>query len=159
MPVLILGARTLHGYPSRILVDRLRRALPLVHDAPVVVSGDGEAAAMEHWLTGHGVDPALIVREPHARSTNENLENARALFPEVEHWTVVTSDFHVWRTRLWAAHLGIPVTVVSARTPPDLLPAALLRECVALPHSALRIAWRRLRSWVRSSCGWPPRHQ
>lgn len=148
MPVLILGARTLHGYPSRILVDRLRRALPLVHDAPVVVSGDGEAAAMEHWLTGHGVDPALIVREPHARSTNENLENARALFPEVAHWTVVTSDFHVPRTRLWAWHLGIPADVVGAPTQrPDLL-VATLRECLALPHSALRIAWRRMRmSW------------
>lgn len=145
MPVLILGARTLHGYPSRILVDRLRRALPLIDATPVVVSGDGEAAAMAHWLAGHGVDPALILREPRARSTNENLENARALFPDAPRWTVVTSDFHVWRTRLWAWHLGIPADVVGAPTQRRDLIVATLRECLALPHSALRIAWRRVR--------------
>lgn len=159
MTVLVLGARTRHGYPGRILTARLQKALSLLDAHPVIVSGHGEAAAMVHWLLEHGVDKEQIRQEPHARSTNENLENARELLPDTPRWTVVTSDFHVWRTRLWAAHLGIPVTVVSARTPPDLLPAALLRECVALPHSALRIAWRRLRSWVRSSCGWPPRHQ
>ncbi|MFC6147538.1 YdcF family protein [Corynebacterium nasicanis] len=144
--MLILGARTLHGYPSRILVDRLRAALPLIDapSLPVVVSGDGEAAAMADWLAEHGVDPGQVVREPYARSTNENLENAHALLPGVERWTVVTSDFHVLRTRLWAWHLGIPVRVVGAPTQRRDLVVAALRECVALPHSALRIGWRRL---------------
>lgn len=148
MPVLVLGARTVRGYPSRMLVDRLRATLSLIDAAPgpiqVVVSGDGEAAAMANWLSGHGVDPEWVVQEPHARSTNENLENARALFPDVEVWTVVTSDFHVPRTRLWAWHLGIPVLVVGARTQRRDLVVAALRECLALPHSALRIGWRRL---------------
>ena len=144
--ILILGARTLHGYPSRILVDRLRCAVLVIDAAPgpVVVSGDGEAAAMARWLSEHGVPAERIVREPHARSTNENLENARALFPETPRWTVVTSDFHVPRTRLWAWHLGVPVTVVGARSQRRDLLVGALRECVALPHSALRIAWRRL---------------
>ena len=146
--ILVLGARTLHGYPSRILVDRLRAAIPLIDAAPAsvvaVVSGDGEAAAMARWLEEHGVPAERIVREPHARSTNENLERARALFPEAPRWTVVTSDFHVPRARLWAWHLGIPVTVVGAETPRPDLPVAMLRECLALPHSALRIAWRKV---------------
>lgn len=144
--ILILGARTLHGYPSRILVDRLRAALPLIDAAPgpVVVSGDGEAAAMARWLIEHGVEEGRIVKEPRARSTNENLENAHALHPEVARWTVVTSDFHAWRTRLWAWHLGIPVEVVGARTRRRDLLVAGLREALALPHSALRILWRRV---------------
>ncbi|MDO5670140.1 MAG: YdcF family protein [Corynebacterium sp.] len=144
--MLILGARTLHGYPSRILVDRLRAARPLIDAAPgpVVVSGDGEAASMARWLVEHGVSEARIVKEPRARSTNENLENAAALFPDVARWTVVTSDFHVWRTRLWAWHLGIPVRVVGAPTQRRDLLVAGLREALALPHSALRILWRRV---------------
>ncbi len=146
MAVLILGARILHGYPSRILVDRLRGALPLIDAAPVVVSGHGEATAMAHWLCEHGVAPELVTREPHATSTNENLENARALFPDVERWTVVTSSFHVPRTRLWAWHLGIPVEVVGAPTLRKDLVVALLRECLALPHSVARIVWRRWRN-------------
>lgn len=145
-PVLVLGARTRHGRPGRILTARLVRALQLLDAQPIIVSGDGEAAAMAAWLVDRGVDEQQVMEEPLARSTNENLENARALLPDAQRWTVVTSDFHVWRTRLWARHLGVPVAVVSARTPLDLLVQALLRECVALPHSALRIAGRRLRS-------------
>lgn len=145
-PVLVLGARTRHGRPGRILMARLEKALSLLDTRPIVVSGHGEAAAMAGWLVEHGVGERQIRREPHARSTNENLENTRALLPDTRRWTVVTSDFHVWRTCLWARHLGMPVTVVGARTPLDLLLPALLRECIALPHSALRIVWRRLRS-------------
>ncbi|RSZ61814.1 YdcF family protein [Corynebacterium hylobatis] len=144
MPILVLGARTRHGYPGRILEARLQKALSILDARPIIVSGRGEAAAMADWLVESGVDKQLILQEPRAASTNENLENARALLPDTRCWTVVTSDFHVWRTRLWAWHLGIPVTVVSARTPAPRLAVALLRECLALPHSVLRIGWRRL---------------
>lgn len=149
MPILVLGARTRHGRPSRVLEDRLRKALPLLDaapdpvPAPIVVSGHGEARAMADWLVGHGVDKHAILQEPRARSTNENLENARSMLPDTRKWTVVTSDFHVWRTRLWAWHLGIPADVVGARTAWPGIVGAVLRECLALPHSALRIAWRR----------------
>lgn len=145
MPILVLGARTHRGQPGPILTRRLQKALSLL-DAPatIVVSGRGEAAAMGDWLVERGVDKQLILQEPQAASTNENLENARALLPDTRRWTVVTSDFHVWRTRLWAWHLGVPVRVVSARTPFPQLAVALLRECLALPHSVLRIGWRRI---------------
>ncbi|QGU03895.1 YdcF family protein [Corynebacterium comes] len=150
MPILVLGAGTSRGYPGPNLRARLEKALSLI-DAPstVVVSGHGEARAMAEWLVERGVDKQRIIREPDARSTNENLENAHALLPDTRCWTVVTSDFHVWRTRLWAWHLGIPVEVVAASTPAVHLAVALPRECLALPHSALRIAWR----WLRQTIG------
>jgi uncharacterized SAM-binding protein YcdF (DUF218 family) len=144
-PILVLGARTRHGRPGRILTARLAKALSLIDAQPIVVSGRGEATAMAEWLAERGVDKRRILAEPLAASTNENLENAHALLPDTRRWLVVTSDFHVWRARLWARHLGVPAEVVGARTPADLLAPALLRECLALPHSALRIAWRRLR--------------
>lgn len=100
---------------------------------------------MGAWLVERGVDKRRILVEPRAGSTNENLENAHGLLPDTQCWLVVTSDFHVWRARLWARHLGVPAEVVGARTPGGLLVPALLRECLALPHSALRIAWRVLR--------------
>lgn len=141
MPILILGSR-----PGPILETRLVRALPLIGSTvPTVVSGRGEAGVMARWLVSRGVPSELVLEEPDATSTNENLENARALLPDTERWTVVTSEFHLWRTRLWAWHLGIPVEVIAARTPVRDRPLMLLRESVALPHSALRIAWRRLK--------------
>lgn len=146
-PLLVLGSRTDGDRPDDILAARLRHALPLADTAPVtVVSGAGEAGVMADWLAGHGVDRARILEEPEATSTNENLEKAHALLPGTTCWTVVTSDFHVPRTRLWARHLGVPVHVVAAPTPRAWRWRMYLRECLALPHSVLRVLWRRLRA-------------
>lgn len=101
---------------------------------------------MRDWLVAHGVAPGSITMEPGATSTNENLENAHRLFPEVREWTVVTSEFHVPRTYLWAWHLGLRVRVVPAATPGVVRLQMFARECLALPHTASRVVWRKLRS-------------
>ena len=104
---------------------------------------------MAGWLAGRGVPRELIVEEPCATSTNENLERTRALFPSASRLIVVTSNFHVRRTRVWAWHLGIPVEMVPARTPRRSRPKNYARELVALPHSAARVVWRRLMHKMR----------
>ena len=149
--LLVLGSRVSDGRAEPVLETRLRRAADLIaelladgHDTTMVVSGRGEAGVMYDWLVDAGVDPARLLQEPEATSTNENLENAHALVPGVDKWLVVTSDFHAWRTRLWAWHLGIPITVYTARTPASEA-FNWVRELVATPHSALRVAWRRIR--------------
>jgi len=144
-PIVVLGARIVDGRPSRMLEFRLRRALEVwrAAPAPLVVSGFGEAEVMADWLLARGVPEASIVLEPTARSTNENLERSRALFPDAAYLTVVTSGFHVLRTRVWAWHLGIPVQLVAAPTPKTSRVKNYAREVVALPHSVARVAWRR----------------
>ena len=143
-PILVLGSRVVDGRVDALLASRLNRAAELadVSGAVVVVSGLGEAAAMADYLRDLGV--GTVIEEPHATSTNENLENAHALLPDTRRWTVVTSDFHAWRTYLWAWHLGITITVVTARTPLSVRTQMFLRECLALPHSALRVLWRKI---------------
>ncbi|AWB83527.1 YdcF family protein [Corynebacterium liangguodongii] len=144
-PIVVLGARVIGGRPSPMLEARLSSALTLWSAEPsrdIVVSGHrGEAAVMAAWLAQRGV--ASVVEEPLARSTNENLENSAALYPGVR-LTVVTSSFHVPRTRAWAWHLGIPVEVVSAPTPRRSRAKNYAREVIALPHSVARVVWRRL---------------
>lgn len=144
-PILVLGSRVVNGHVNALLASRLDRAAELAGASgavAVVVSGQGEAAAMADYLRDLGVE--TIIEEPHATSTNENLENAHALLPDTRRWTVVTSDFHAWRTYLWAWHLGIPITVVTAPTPLSVRTQMFLRECLALPHSALRVLWRKM---------------
>ncbi|MCG7278786.1 YdcF family protein [Corynebacterium imitans] len=155
-PIVVLGARIIDGHPSRMLHARLCAALLRWRtDARrgvrrrIVVTGRGEAAVMAGWLAGRGVPRELIVEEPYATSTNENLERTRALFPHASHLIVVTSNFHVRRTRVWAWHLGIPVEMVPARTPRRSRPKNYARELVALPHSAARVVWRRLMHKIR----------
>ncbi|WP_269951514.1 YdcF family protein [Corynebacterium lehmanniae] len=145
-PIVVLGARIVDGRPSRMLEFRLRRALEVwrADPAPLVVTGFGEAEVMADWLLVRGVPESSIVLEPQARSTNENLERSRALFPDAACLTVVTSGFHVLRTRVWAWHLGIPVQLVAAPTPKTSRVKNYAREVVALPHSVARVVWRRL---------------
>ena len=145
-PIVVLGARIVDGRPSRMLEFRLRRALEVwrAAPAPLVVSGFEEADVMAAWLVAQGVPESAVVLEPKARSTNENLERSRALFPDAAYLTVVTSGFHVLRTRVWAWHLGIPVRLVAAPTPETSRVKNYAREVVALPHSAARVVWRRL---------------
>ncbi|SJM64773.1 hypothetical protein FM102_10400 [Corynebacterium glutamicum] len=146
-PIVVLGSKVVDGQVTDLLASRLEKAIEvssLTPEAPVVVSGFGEAAAMADYLRARGV--TTIVEEPWATSTNENLENAHALFPDTLQWTVVTSGFHAWRTYLWASHLGIPIKVVTARTPSAERLGMAMRECFALPHSTLRVLWRKLRT-------------
>lgn len=144
-PILVLGSKVVDGRIDSLLASRLDRAAQLsgvVPSTPVVVSGLGEAAPMANYL--RSLDVWHIIEEPAATSTNENLENSHALLPDTRRWTVVTNDFHAWRTYLWAWHLGIPITVVTAVTPASVRSQMLIRECLALPHSALRVVWRKI---------------
>lgn len=147
-PVVVLGAKVVEGEHS-ILVSRLQKALSLYDELlsrPFVVSGRGEAPYMAEWLIARGVPPELIVLEENATSTNENLENSRALFPDASRLIVVTNNFHVLRTKVWAWHLGIPVDVVGAPTPRRKRLKNYVREVGAVPHSATRVLWRRFRA-------------
>lgn len=150
MNVLVLGCRVYDGQPGRELVSRLERALALIdglgaqgRHPRIVVSGRGEATVMRDWLIARGVDAARIVVELEATSTNENLENAQAQLPKTTRWLVVTSDFHVLRTRLWAWHLDVPVRVIGAVTPAKARVRNFARELIATPHSLLRVLVRR----------------
>lgn len=145
--MVVLGARIVDGRPSRMLEARLNTALEVLARTgrrPVVVTGAGESGVMARWLIKRGVPAEDVVEEPVATSTNENLERSRALFPDADRLTVVTNGFHVGRTTVWAAHLGIPVEVVAAPTPKKSRFKNYAREVVALPHSAARVAWRKL---------------
>src|SRR5690625_5802106 len=101
-PIVVLGSRVIDGQPGALLVSRLNKALKLaarMPDSAVIVSGDGEAAAMAKYLLEHGLDPARIVQEPAATSTNENLENCFAVVDNAPVLHVVTNEFHSLRTR------------------------------------------------------------
>lgn len=145
-PIVVLGSRVRRGRPGVVLEERLRAAMNVaVPGQTFIVSGKGEAPAMRRYLEEYGISG--IIEDNEATSTNENLENAWRLAGGKGCLVVVTSNFHVLRTRLWAWHLGIPVRVVSAPTPCGERWANYMRELFATPHSAVRILYRRFRSW------------
>ena len=158
MAIIVLGSHTYEGRPGAVLASRLRKAhdIAAYHPAEtIVVSGRDEAPVMATWLIDNGIDPARILVEPTATSTNENLERSLALLRSSGHpdpsrgqpCMVVTSDFHKFRTLVWAWHLGIPITVLTAVTLPPYRQLDFARELTAFPHSLARVLWRRLVAW------------
>ncbi|MEU6559822.1 YdcF family protein [Nocardia nova] len=150
--VVVLGCGLNRRSVTPLLAARLDRAVDAYRTAvesgrlPVLVTCGGqgpdeattEADAMARYLTGRGVSGHAIVRERHSRNTSENLRNClreldrRGIAAQDLRITVVTSNFHVLRTAALTRRLGIDAQVLGARTAAYFLPAAFLREFVAV---------------------------
>lgn len=136
--LLILGAAVNNGQVSSILASRLERALAYWHNHPtvlLVVSGGREphqkmteAAVMANYLLQHGLASPMIIMEDQARNTYQNLMLTGHLVPAHAKVLVVTSDFHVLRTRFNACRLRLHWPVVGAITPLRLRPLTYLRD-------------------------------
>lgn len=119
--VLILGAQVKgtskeNAYPSTVLKERLDAAVSYLKKYPeaiVIVCGgqgsdepDSEANVMAEYLIAHGISEQNILREDTSTRTKENLQNAQKK-QALGRTVIVTSDFHMYRSKLLAKRLGI----------------------------------------------------
>ena len=145
--VVVLGAGIrADGTPTRLLARRIDRGIEeLQHaekEAPLVLTGGQgpdevipEAESMADYALAHGVDESRIVREATSTSTLENLRNARQLLirRDIESdVVVVTSGYHAPRAANTMRQAPLAGRVVPSHTHPAYLPAALLRETLAV---------------------------
>lgn len=137
----VLGAGLAHDRPSPLLALRCDQAVRLCPPGvPLIVSGGQgpdepctEADAMRRYLSGSG---HTVLCEEAATNTRENiLYSLDLLGLHNPHIGIVTSDFHVLRTRGLARELQqerpFSFTVAGSATPASARPAAFLREFVA----------------------------
>lgn len=148
--VVVLGCRLRGDRVSPMLARRLDRALEVIRDErgrrPLVVVSGGqsgrdtvpEAMAMADYLVAHTIPATGIVAENRSRNTEENLRftaeelDSLGIDPRTARITVVTSDFHVLRTRRLARRLGLRAEVTGARTTRLLTRKSFAREFVAV---------------------------
>ena len=120
--LIVLGAAVYGDQPSLTLVRRMQGAMDYLsryHDSVAIVSGGmgagetvTEGQAMYEYMTAHGVDPARIIVEDKATSTEENLENSFAIIrargdePQGK-VAIVSSAYHLYRAKLFAQKLGV----------------------------------------------------
>lgn len=150
--VLILGAGLDGDKPKNLLQRRLETGynyLRVYPDVPVIVSGGqgpgetiSEALAMQNYLLDRGIERGRIICEDCSQSTRENflytsrlLEKTNA--PSPVHILIVTSDFHIFRSKILAERNGFIYGTKKAPTPGYLLPVNLLREFFALGKSLI----------------------
>jgi len=127
--LIVLGAGVRGTVPSLSLTDRLTAALDYLEahpDTVVIVSGGQgkgeditEAQCMGDWLNSHGIPESRIIREPRATNTRENLRFSTELIGETAKTAriaVVSAGYHLYRTKLLAAQLGMEIKTVRAKS-------------------------------------------
>ena len=154
--LIVLGAKVNQNNLSLSLKNRLDRALEYIvvyPDTPVILCGGQgsdepmtEALAMERYIlnTTKNKENVLLIREDASSNTIENLKNAAQIISHRENGIdanaiktsvntlIVTSDFHVFRTKMLATRVGLNTDVLPAETPLYVYPGLFVREIFAV---------------------------
>ncbi len=152
--VIVLGCRLDGDTPDRVLKTRLDAAVSFLEKYPesvaVCAGGQGEdelipeAVAMEKALVKAGISPKRILTETTSRNTYENLKNAKAIIEEQNpkeevQIAIVTSEYHLYRSRYLAKLMGFKNPIgVAAKTPTTLFYPNLLREICSMVAAWVR---------------------
>lgn len=150
--VLILGAQVKgdtkeKAYPSIVLRERLDAATDYIKEHPevtVIVCGgqgadepDSEANVMKKYLVKQGISEEKIITEDTSTRTKENIQNAQKK-QSLNDTVIVTSDFHVFRSKLLAKRLGIKtISGLPSKTKNSAVFKSYTREIIALGYGLL----------------------
>ena len=140
---IILGAKVNGEIPSLSLQYRLDAALTYANKYPqvylVLSGGQGpdedisEAEAMKRFLVKNGIKEERLILESSSTSTYENILFSKKLLPDtIQTVTIITSDYHLARTRKIAKTLGLETDAIAAKTPKIVELKLRTRERVAL---------------------------
>lgn len=152
--VVVLGAGVPDGEVRPLLASRIEQGLAWLErfharggNAALLMSGGQgsdeplpEAKAMALWAVEHGVDAGHVLVEDASSTTQENLQFSSQLLHErglTGPVAVVTSNYHVLRAATLMRGLSIPGYSVGADTARYYVPAAMLREYVAMLRANL----------------------
>ena len=94
-----------------------------------------EAEAMRRYLLSQDVPDRLIRVEDRSHSTAQNMAFSRELIRQInpEGKTVfATTNYHVFRSGVWAAEAGLAAEGIGSRTKWWYWPNAFMRECAGL---------------------------
>lgn len=153
--MVVLGAGLFGDRPSPVLYNRLITALEYAKKYPdviIVVSGGqgpdewiSEAEAMKRFLIKNGITEGRIIVEDSSTSTMENLALTQAVLKQDDpqrkpKLLIVTSEYHMFRSKLLARRSGFEPYGKCAPTPDYpryLKPTYYLREYLAVIKSVL----------------------
>jgi uncharacterized SAM-binding protein YcdF (DUF218 family) len=145
--LVVLGAGLWGETPSLTLRQRLEESHEFIKENPetkVIVSGGmgpgetiTEAEAMKRYLVQHGVDEKLIIKEDKSTNTKENLKFTRELLRGIDERDnikikIITTNFHMFRSKLLAKSNGFQVYGRPAPIHPLLIPTYYIREYMAV---------------------------
>lgn len=160
--IIIHGAGLRGEEPTPLLRGRIDKAVELwkaqgAHAILIPSGGQGsdelisEAEAMSRYLSARGVPQDLILLEDRSTTTMENLLFVKHLLDArglgAYRCAFVTSDYHVFRTALYASKVGLKGDGIGSKTAGYYFPTAFIREFIAitkehwLPYVIITMIW------------------
>jgi uncharacterized SAM-binding protein YcdF (DUF218 family) len=144
--IIVLGASLNNKQVTPILAKRLQRAIQLFNQSDqkatfIVAGGKGddeiipEAQAMRNYLLAQGIPKNKICQENQSRNTLENLKFSQQIIKQKHspaHCAIVTSNYHVLRAVDLARSLKMTADGFASSTQFYYLPAAFIREYLAI---------------------------
>ena len=143
--LIVLGCGIKDSRPTMVLEERLDAAIEYVKQNPevtiIVTGGQGpnenmpEAQVMYNYLVENGIDSDNIIKESESHNTYENYQFSDKMLNNSlkEHNIVtVTSDYHMFRAKLYAKLAGIDTNTYSTRTSIYFVPVSYVRESLAI---------------------------
>ena len=94
-----------------------------------------EAEAMRRYLISRNVPPGLIRPETESVTTYQNMACSRKIIEEIDpagKTVFATTNYHVFRSGVWAAQAGLPAEGIGGKTKWWFWPNAFMRECAGL---------------------------
>lgn len=150
--VIILGGGVKGGEITKTLQFRLDEGIIFLNEQPhleVIVSGGkgygetiSEGEAMENYLIANGIPKEKIIVETKATSTMENFKYTKQILEEQTGRSnyklmVVTSDFHMARSKVLASFNGFTPYGTPSKTWIGIFPNSIIREYFAVFKSLL----------------------
>ena len=145
--ILVPGAGIIRTEPSFTLSKRLDTAFEYLDAHPesiVILSGGkshgqlaSEAQVMQWYLERLGIESDRILKEEYSSNTMENIRLSLELYEEkkkqpLREVMLITSDYHLLRTKMIARRAGLRAYGISSVSPPGLYQEYAIREFFAI---------------------------
>ena len=145
--VIILGCKTIDGYPSPMLELRLQKAIEYMQNRPetvcIATGGQGgdeaepEAVSMRRYLISHGIADERIYTEESSKNTEQNIKNAAEIISRENLPTnavIVSECYHIYRGVRQAKLAGLKASGIYPDPSSVLItmPSYWLREIFAV---------------------------
>lgn len=149
--LVVLGCKVYGTKASRMLMERIQAAyryLSKHKNTYCIVSGGkgddediSEAECMYQTLISMGIDANRIYREPNSVNTRQNIAFSMEIIQKnhlPEALSIVTNEFHLYRSLNIAKKQGYPAYGIPAKTAWWLFPTYYVRELLCIAYERIR---------------------
>ena len=143
--LIILGHKLINNKADEVLKYRLRKAIKYLDNnkpCKIVLSGGvtqgntiSEASIMKEYLLKNGIDERLIILEDKSKDTVENIKNCLNYIDKEEKVVLISSNYHIVRSKMICRLLGLDVKGIGSYTPIlELLKHIIIEEVFIVIH-------------------------